>query len=74
VAAAEAHGCANHHVSVRHRAPRNYRGAIYFVVAFRHAASVVASMIGGVLVAAIAMVMRFLFRAAYTRRGGWRRR
>jgi hypothetical protein len=44
-------------------------GTIYFVIALATGTSVAASLIGGLLVAVIAMVIGYLFRAVYTRRG-----
>jgi hypothetical protein len=41
---------------------------IYFVIALATEASAVASIIGGIVVAAIAATIGFIFRAAYKRR------
>jgi len=43
-------------------------GVIYFVIAFATGASAVASIIGGIVVAAIAVAIGFIFRAVYKRR------
>ncbi len=43
-------------------------GVIYFVIAFATGASAVASIIGGIVVAAIAAAIGFIFRAVYKRR------
>jgi predicted lipid-binding transport protein (Tim44 family) len=43
-------------------------GVIYFVIALATGASAAASIIGGVLVAAIAVAIGFIFRAVYKRR------
>jgi hypothetical protein len=49
-------------------------GVIYFVIAFATGASAVASIIGGIVVAAIAVAIGFIFRAVYKRRGRGPRR
>ena len=43
-------------------------GVIYFVIAFSTGASALASIVGGILVAAVAVVIGLLIRAAYGRR------
>ncbi len=43
-------------------------GVIYFVIAFATGAPAVASIIGGIVVAAIAVTIGFIFRAVYKRR------
>jgi hypothetical protein len=43
-------------------------GVIYFVVALATGASAVASIIGGIVVVAIAVAIGFIFRAVYKRR------
>jgi hypothetical protein len=43
-------------------------GVIYFVIAFATGAPAVASIIGGIVVAAIAVAIGFIFRAVYKRR------
>ena len=43
-------------------------GVIYFVIAFATGVSAVASIIGGIVVAAIAVAIGFMFRAVYKRR------
>ena len=43
-------------------------GAIYFVIALTTGASAVAAIIGGIVVAAIAVAIGVLFRAVYIRR------
>ena len=43
-------------------------GVIYFVIALATGASAVASIIGGIVVAAIAVAIGFIFRAVYKRR------
>jgi hypothetical protein len=43
-------------------------GVIYFVIALATGASAVASIIGGIVVAAIAVAIGVIFRAAYKRR------
>ena len=43
-------------------------GVIYFVIAFATGASAVASIIGGIVVVAIAVTIGFIFRAVYKRR------
>ena len=43
-------------------------GVIYFVIAFATGASAIASIIGGIVVAAIAVTIGFIFRAVYKRR------
>jgi hypothetical protein len=45
-------------------------GMIYFVIAFATGASSVASITGGIVVAAIAVTIGLIFRAAYGRRAG----
>jgi len=43
-------------------------GVIYFVLAFTTGASALASIVGGILVTAVAVVIGLLIRAAYGRR------
>jgi hypothetical protein len=43
-------------------------GVIYFVIALATGTSAVASIIGGIAVAAIAVAIGFIFRAVYKRR------
>ncbi len=43
-------------------------GVIYVVIAFATGASVFASIIGGIVVALIAVAIGFIFRAVYKRR------
>jgi len=43
-------------------------GVIYFVIAFATGASAVASIMGGIVVAAIAVAIGFIFRAVYKRK------
>ena len=43
-------------------------GVIYFVIAFATGAPAVASIIGGIVVAAIAVTIGFIFRAVYKRK------
>ena len=43
-------------------------GLIYFVIAFATGASAVASVLGGIVVAAIAVTIAFIFRTVYERR------
>jgi hypothetical protein len=48
-------------------------GVIYFVIALATGASAVASIIGGIVVAAIAVAIGFIFRAVYKRRAAGHR-
>jgi hypothetical protein len=45
-------------------------GVIYLVIAFATGASAIASIIGGIAVAAIAVAIGCVFRAVYKRRAG----
>ena len=47
-------------------------GVIYFVIAFVTGASAVASIIGGIVVVAIAVAIGFVFRAVHKRRAAGR--
>jgi hypothetical protein len=49
-------------------------GVIYFVIALATAAPLAPSVIGGVVVATVAVLIGMLIRAAYTRRGASRHR
>ena len=44
-------------------------GVIYVVIAFTTGASALASIVGGILVAAVAVIIGLLVRAGYGRRG-----
>lgn len=48
--------------------PGLFAGVIYFVIALTTGASAVASIIGGIVVAAIAVTITFIFRTVYERR------
>jgi len=52
--------------------PGSAAGVIYYVIALATGASVAASIVGGLVVAVIAVVIGMLFRAAYVRRGASR--
>jgi uncharacterized membrane protein (DUF485 family) len=45
--------------------PSLLAGALYFVIAFSTGASMAASVTGGILVAAVAALIGFIFRAVY---------
>ena len=53
--------------------PALIAGVIYFVIAFTTGASGAAAIIDGFMVAIVAIVIGFLFRAVYIRRASRRR-